>query len=199
MTRRVSALIRQLASVRRGPGRQDGRVETPAVRLDEIVIVPYDPGWPELFEQQRARVAAVLAPVLVGPVEHIGSTSVPGLPAKPIIDMLARVTDYAAAGAVAAGLAGVGWSAAPEPADTGLRRWSYCFPDVARRSHHLHVVEHASTGWPTWLAFRDRLRADPAAAAEYAALKTALAARDRSDRVAYRAGKAPFIEAILRS
>lgn len=172
-------------------------MQTPGVRLDEIVIVPYDVRWPELFEAQRARVAAVLAPVLVGAVEHIGSTAVPGLPAKPIIDMLARVTDHGAAGPVAARLAEIGWVAAPEPSDGALRRWSYCFPDVARRSHHLHVVEHSSDGWPTWLAFRDRLRADPAAAARYAALKTELAARDRHYRIAYRAGKAPFIEGVL--
>ncbi|WP_144119564.1 GrpB family protein [Catellatospora sichuanensis] len=174
-------------------------MHTPGARLDEIVIVPYDPRWPKLFEAQRARVAEVLAPVLVGAVEHIGSTAVPGLPAKPIIDMLARVTDHAAAGAVVTGLAALGWVAAPEPSDGALRRWSYCFPDVARRSHHLHVVEHVSDGWPTWLAFRDRLRADPAAASGYAALKAELAARDRHDRVAYRAGKAPFIEGVLDS
>lgn len=174
-------------------------MQTPGVRLDEIVIVPYDARWPELFEAQRGRVAAVLAPVLVGAVEHIGSTAVPGLPAKPIIDMLARVSGHEAAGPVAARLVEVGWVAAPEPSDAALRRWSYCYPDIARRSHHLHVVEHDSDGWPTWLAFRDRLRADPAAAARYAALKTELAARDRHDRVAYRAAKAPFIEAVLDS
>ncbi|GAB4053581.1 GrpB family protein [Catellatospora paridis] len=174
-------------------------MQTPGVRLDEIVIVPYDARWPALFEAQRVRVAVVLAPVLVGAVEHIGSTAVPGLPAKPIIDMLARVSGHEAAGPVAARLVEIGWVAAPEPSDGALRRWSYCYPDMARRSHHLHVVEHASDGWPTWLAFRDRLRADPAAAARYAALKTELAARDRHDRVAYRAGKAPFIEAVLDS
>ncbi|BCJ78087.1 hypothetical protein CS0771_76310 [Catellatospora sp. IY07-71] len=170
---------------------------TPDARLDEIVIVPYDPRWPELYAQQRAAVTAALAPVLAGPVEHIGSTSVPGLAAKPIIDMLARVTDYHAAAALAPAMARIGWAHAPEPADEQLRRWSYCFPGIARRSHHLHVVEFASTGWPTWLAFRDRLRADPAAAGRYAALKAELAARDARDRVAYRAGKAPFIEDTL--
>lgn len=176
-------------------GHGDG-VTTDA-RLDDIVIVPYDLRWPELFAQQRDAVAAALAPVLAGPVEHIGSTSVPGLAAKPIIDMLARVTDYHAAAALTPAMARIGWVHAPEPADERLRRWSYCFPDVARRSHHLHVVEHASTGWPTWLAFRDRLRADPVAAGRYAALKAELAARDARDRVAYRAAKAPFIEAVL--
>jgi GrpB-like predicted nucleotidyltransferase (UPF0157 family) len=181
----------------RRPARHGIGVTTPEVRLDEIVIVPYDPRWPELFAQQRDAVAAALAPVLVGPVEHIGSTAVPGLAAKPIIDMLARVTDHRAAAACRAAMARIGWTHAPEPADEQLRRWSYCFPDAARRSHHLHVVEHASTGWPTWLAFRDRLRADPAAAGRYAALKADLAARDRHDRPAYRAGKAPFIEGVL--
>src|SRR5690242_8440373 len=132
-----------------------------SIRQDTIVIVPYDESWPDLFEQQRSRLAEVLTPWLIGPIEHLGSTAIPGLAAKPIIDMLARVDDHAATTGIVPAMESVGWVHAPEPADAELHRWSFCFPSVARRSHHLHVVEHRSTGWPTWLAFRDHLRAHP--------------------------------------
>lgn len=171
-----------------------------AVRLDRIVIQPYDPGWPALFEAARCGVEAALAGLLVGPVEHIGSTSVPGLPAKPIIDMLARIGDYDRCGrSTAAALDAIGWWHAPEPGDEADRKLSFCHPDIARRTHHLHVVEVGSSGWPTWLAFRDHLRTHAADAAAYARLKTTLANQNDQDRPRYRAGKAPFIEAVLQS
>jgi len=168
-------------------------------RLDPIEIIAYDPAWPGLFERERARVDQALSPWLAGPVEHIGSTSVPGLPAKPIIDMLARVEHYdpALTDPLVQALAGIGWIHAPEPTDAGQRKWSFCFPDASWRTHHLHVVE-LSWGWPGLLAFRDHLRTHPADAAEYARIKVELAAADNRDRPAYRAGKAPFIEGLLK-
>lgn len=177
-----------------------GRVAEPhtALRRDPIVVVPYDPAWPPLFKRERARVAGALRPWLVGPVEHMGSTAVPGLPAKPIIDMLARITDYEAGSDLVSAMAAIGWAHAPEPHDARTRTWSFCLPDIAWRTHHLHVVEHRSTGWPSWLAFRDHLRTHPDDAAAYARIKTDLAAADHHDRPAYRAGKAPFIEDVLR-
>ena len=166
------------------------------MRRDDIEIVPYDGQWAGLFAQQQERVARALRPWLRGPVEHIGSTSVPGLPAKAIIDMVARVTDTAAVETQA--MQAIGWVPAPEPGDAGQRKLSFCYPSLAKRSHHLHLVEHASEGWKTWLAFRDHLRAHPDKAAEYARIKMELAARDSLDRIAYRAGKAPFIESVLK-
>jgi GrpB-like predicted nucleotidyltransferase (UPF0157 family) len=168
-----------------------------AQRLDEIVIVDYNPSWPGLFAEQAERVNTALQPWLTAPTEHIGSTAVPGLPAKPIIDMLARVGDFPSAGAASIFMERLGWVLAPEPSDVQQRRWSYCFPSIARRTHHLHVVEESAPQWRTWLAFRDHLRAHPADAAEYARIKTGLSQKDSQDRIAYRAGKAPFIEAIL--
>lgn len=170
--------------------------ETP--RLDPIAVVPYDPAWPALFERERVRVTAALRPWLVGAVEHIGSTSVPGLTAKPIIDMLARITDYDRADGMVAAMAAIGWVHAPEPDDPAKRTWSFCFPDPGWRTHHLHVVEDRSPAWPSWLAFRDHLRAHPTDAVEYARIKTELAASHQRDRPAYRAGKAPFIADLLR-
>nr|WP_203725471.1 GrpB family protein [Actinoplanes durhamensis] len=96
-------------------------------RLDPIAIIPYDDGWPASFERQRRRVAAALKPWIVGSVEHIGSTSVPGLAAKPIIDMVALVRDYQETDGVVDAMAGIGWVHAPEPGDEAGRKWSFCF------------------------------------------------------------------------
>jgi GrpB-like predicted nucleotidyltransferase (UPF0157 family) len=167
------------------------------VRQDPIVIQPYDPRWAQDFEIQRAALEAVLAGLLVAPVEHIGSTSVPGLPAKPIIDMLAVTDDYTGFAPALGDLERIGWVHAPEPGDAEHRKWSVCYPTVQHRTHHLHVVEHGSTSWRDWLLFRDYLRTHTEAAQQYAALKSDLAAADREDRVRYRSGKAPMIGALL--
>jgi GrpB-like predicted nucleotidyltransferase (UPF0157 family) len=157
---------------------------------------PYDPGWPVSFEREERRLSVALRPWLVAPLEHIGSTAVPGLVAKPIIDIVAVVTDIGAAAAAVQPLAGLGWLAAPEPTDLALRKLSFCTPSVARRTHHLHVVEWSSSGWRGWLAFRDHLRVHSELAAEYGELKRRLADAHGSDpnqRDAYRAGKASWI------
>jgi GrpB-like predicted nucleotidyltransferase (UPF0157 family) len=166
-------------------------------RRDPIKIVPYDSDWPAAFERQRLRVESALRPWLVGSVEHIGSTSVPGLAAKPIIDMLARIPDCRTDDIVGA-MSGIGWTHAPEPGDERSRKWSFCFPDIGWRTHHLHIFEAAPENWQSLPAFRDHLRNNPDDAAEYGRIKKALAAADDHDRPRYRAGKAPFIEELLR-
>jgi GrpB-like predicted nucleotidyltransferase (UPF0157 family) len=167
------------------------------VRRDPIVIQPHDPQWAQDFDVQRAALELVLAGRLVAPVEHIGSTSVPGLPAKPIIDMVAVIDDYAGFTPALPELERIGWVHAPEPGDDGQRKWSACFPSVEYRTHHLHVVERVSASWRDWLLFRDYLRAHADAAERYAALKRELAAADRSDRPRYRSGKAPLIDELM--
>ena len=171
-------------------------------RRDPIVIVDYDPEWPARFERERPLLERVLAPVLVHPIEHIGSTAVPGLAAKAIIDLCAVVADIDPLDAFADALDAVGWIAAPEPDDVAGRRRSFCTPSVEWRTHHLHVVEAGSTGWRGWLAFRDHLRTHPEDAAEYARLKRSLAADaaagDPDDRTGYRSGKGGFIQRITR-
>jgi len=136
-----------------------------------IRIVDHDPSWATDFDVQRRRLEPVLAPWLTVPIEHIGSTAVQGLPAKPIIDMLAVITDRDAFGDAIDQVGELGWVHAPEPADDANRKWSLCFPSIEHRTHHLHVVEHGSPDWPRWIAFRDHLRRAPDLAAEYARLK----------------------------
>lgn len=133
---------------------------------------------------------------LVRRVEHIGSTAVPGLAAKPIIDMVAVVRDIDETRGAIDALREVGWLHAPEPSDAVNRRLSFCTPSLEWRTHHLHVVEETSAGWKGWLAFRDVLRVEPELAAEYGALKREMADRyghDPNQRDEYRNGKAAFI------
>lgn len=167
------------------------------MRLDAIVIEPYDPQWTGSFQSQAAIVAPLVTDVLAEPLEHIGSTSIPGMPAKPIIDMLAVVLDFEAFRPVIPDLEAVGWVHAPEPGDEERRKWSMCSPTVEHRTHHLHVVEQESPGWRDWLLFRDYLRAHRGQADRYAALKRQLAGADPTDRPRYRAGKGPLITEIL--
>jgi GrpB-like predicted nucleotidyltransferase (UPF0157 family) len=162
-------------------------------------MVGYDRRWPTSYEHQQQRLSVVLAAWLVRPIDHVGSTSVRGLVAKPIIDMVAVVADIESLDGVGGALSSIGWVAAPEPTDATSREMSFCTPSVQRRTHQLHVVEEASSSWREWIAFRDYLRAHPEMAAEYGALKTRLAAQhgaDPNDRDAYRAGKATWIQAV---
>ena len=179
------------------PAHENRRVRNADVRQDSIVIEPHDSGWAEAFEIQRAAVEGVLAGSLAARIQHIGSTSVPGLFAKPIIDMLALIQDYDAFAPALLKLERIRWMLSPEPGDADRRKWSVCFPTVEHRTHHLHVVEHNSTSWRDWLLFRDYLRAHREEALRYAELKQDLAAADRSDRVLYRSGKAPLIGELM--
>ena len=164
-------------------------------RQDRIVIRPYDPGWPDLFTEQAGRLTSVLGSQLVAPLEHIGSTSIPQLASKPIIDMLALIENYDAFEERLTAVESIGWLRAPEPEDAGQRKWSLCYPTIEHRTHHLHLVVHGGPVWTQRLRFRDALRADPALAARYAALKAGLAAQYPKDREAYTEAKAAFVQA----
>ena len=159
-----------------------------------VTLVEYDPAWPAEFEKERARLAETLGEWLAGPIEHIGSTAVPGLGAKPILDIMAPVESLERS----------------RPAIEAARqlhyvyfpyRWEvmhwFCKPSPSMRTHHLHLVPLNSRLWIERLAFRDHLRRHPEVAAEYAALKTSLAARYPNDREAYTDAKAPFVQRVL--
>jgi GrpB-like predicted nucleotidyltransferase (UPF0157 family) len=131
---------------------------------------------------------------VVGGIHHVGSTAVPGLDAKPVIDILAGVEDLPGSRGCLGPLAGLGYLYAPYRPDE--MHW-LCKPGLSKRTHHLHLVPSGSRRFQEELAFRDRLRSDPATAAEYAALKRRLAAIFEHDREAYTQGKADFIRAVL--
>ena len=164
------------------------------VAEEPIYLVPYDPTWPRHFEEERARLARVLSPWLEGPIEHIGSTAVPGLTAKPVIDIMAAVRDLSSSLDARAALASLDYVYFPYRPD--VMHW-FCKPSPARRTHHLHLVPVESALWAERLVFRDYLRSSPATAAEYAALKTSLAAQHRFDREAYTDAKGAFVQSIL--
>ncbi len=162
-----------------------------------IEIVDHDPAWPDEFEGAAARLRAA-APSLIVAVDHIGSTAVPDLAAKPIVDLMP---------AVAAGRSGdldrcvapicaLGYEYVAKYEDEMPYRRFFKLRLPGRAGHNVHLVEEGSEFWRRHLRFRDILRARPEVAAEYAALKRSLAPRfdDPND---YAEAKGPFIESVL--
>lgn len=163
--------------------------------LDEpIRLVPYDPSWPRRFEQERAALEEAIGAWAPGGIHHVGSTAVPGLDAKPIVDILVGVDSLDASRACFEPLARLEYVHAPYRPEE--MHW-FCKPHPSRRTHHLHLVPTDSRRFRDELAFRDRLRASPEVAAEYAALKRDLAERFADDREAYTDAKGDFIRAAL--
>jgi GrpB-like predicted nucleotidyltransferase (UPF0157 family) len=167
---------------------------------EEVSLQPYDPRWPGLFaaERDRLRLLAPQLPARLIDLQHIGSTAVPGLAAKPVIDMLAGVESMAAAEALLTPLCVNGYTTSAEfNASLNDRKWLMRWAD-GRRTHHLHIVVHDGAVWAGRLRFRDALRADAALAARYAALKAELAAKHPRDREAYTDAKAAFVQAASK-
>jgi GrpB-like predicted nucleotidyltransferase (UPF0157 family) len=133
----------------------------------------------------------LLAPWLEGGIHHIGATSVPGLAAKPMVDMMAGVRDFEEARAAYEPLIGEGYAHTPHR--PGIAH------HFSRPGYGLHLTESGSDLWKEWLAFRDALRADPGLLAEYAALKRRLAQEHADDIEAYTAGKRDFVGRVLAS
>ncbi len=169
----------------------------PAWATESVEVRPSDPGWQQAGERERQALEVALAPWLVARVAHIGSTAVPGLAAKPILDLQAGVANLCAAPVIAETLTPSGWHYVTP--DLDRRPWRRFFVKVSgdRRIAHLHVMEKDSARWEEQLAFRDALRGDTDLVEAYAALKRELAARHGADREAYTAAKADFIRAAL--
>lgn len=126
-----------------------------------IEIVDYDPAWVAKFIEQQARLSTILAQWLAGPVEHIGSTAVPGLRSKPIVDILAPVTSLDAARAAVPVLAKAGWLFWPDDPNRHYRLW-FLRPHPNSRTHHLQLIERNHPDARVLIAFRDALRGDGA-------------------------------------
>ena len=170
---------------------------------ERVEIVPYDPAWPGLFAEEAARLRAALPAALIGRIEHFGSTAVPGLAAKPIVDMLLEVRSMeAVAQHIAPILKREGYEFFWRDRERGLPGIAYAWfikRDAAgRRTHHIHCLEPGSAEWER-LLFRDYLRAHPAAARSYGELKQRMAAEHPGDRVAYAKAKTDFIAAAMRA
>ncbi len=159
------------------------------------MVRPYDPRWPLEFERVRSELLAVL-PSWVISIEHVGSTAVPGLDAKPIIDILVAVPSLDEGMELRKPLESIGFEY--RPADELPDR--HYFPRTVDhlRLHHVSVSEPSSRHSRNSLIFRNALRANPELAAEYAALKRKLARDVGAVRFAYLNGKTDFILSVLR-
>jgi GrpB-like predicted nucleotidyltransferase (UPF0157 family) len=157
-----------------------------------VEIVEYDPGWPERYEEERRRLAGMLPGA---EIEHFGSTAVPGLAAKPVVDIIALVDDLDAPIPVLVERGGYSYPAEYN-ATLERRRWM-CRPSPAHREFHLTLTDSRSE-FARRLRFRDALRSSAPLRAEYAELKRSLATRFRGDREAYTAAKSEFVARVVR-
>src|SRR5580765_2888992 len=161
----------------------------------EIVIDEYDPAWPGAFVRLRDRAQEALGEVAIG-IEHVGSTAVPGLPAKDLIDMVVVIESEDDLPEAISRLEAIGYEARGSLGVEG--REAFWWPEGEKR-HHLYVSPQTSAELQAQVAFRDLLLSDPALAQDYVELKRELAERFRDDRSRYTEGKTEFIESALRS
>ena len=173
------------------------------VLKDEVGVVPYDPRWPELFENERFHLLSCLPTDLVKRIEHFGSTAVPGLPAKPIVDILVEVTSLDdTKQRIAPILEAQGYDYFWRPSfgnDTPpFYAWFIKRDKNGNRTHHIHVVESHFEHWDR-LLFRDYLIDNPDVAQEYCNLKMKLSYTYQNDRAAYTQAKSDFIRRVTET
>jgi len=162
--------------------------------MDPVEVVEYDPAWPAQFDEIAARVRAAFLGAPLVSVEHVGSTSVEGLAAKPVIDLNVIVPTRADLPVAIARLATLGYV---HEGDKGVPgREAFLWPPGTAR-HHLYACAEDNAEHKRHIAFRDYLRTRPDEARQYETLKRDLAARFRDNRLAYNDGKTDFVEATL--
>ena len=166
-------------------------MSTPTLKL-----VTYDPAWPALFAAEAERISRAFAPREL-PIEHIGSTSVPGLLAKPVIDIAIAVSSAEEAAECVAPLQALGYEYRGMHGDDPARRY-FVLDAEGRRRVQIHMWILPAAGWDRHLRFRDLLRARPDLAAAYAREKLRVADSVGWNKMAYSEAKGPFIEALLR-
>ncbi len=165
-----------------------------------VIIVDYDPRWVRLFDEEKANLVRVIGPMMVA-IEHIGSTAVPGLAAKPIIDIMVGVQHLSNATWCIQPLKSLDYEYVPEYEKHLPDRRYFRKGNVHGReqgsTHHLHMVEAGGEFWNRHLLFRDYLRDHPDEARRYAELKKTLAIRFSSDRESYTNAKTDYISEII--
>ena len=161
---------------------------------DAVEIAEYDPAWPELYERERDLIGGSLGDLVVA-IEHVGSTAVPGLGAKPIIDIMVGVRTLAEGEKCVMPLEGLGYEYRGEAGIPGRLFFRKFTAGV--RTHHLHMVEQGSDYWERTILFRDYLRQHPQEAGDYYELKVRLAEQYGADREGYTEAKTEFVESVL--
>jgi len=160
-----------------------------------VRIVPYDPKWAEYFRREKELLLKTMRETALE-IRHIGSTSIVGMPAKPILDILVGVKTLAAVEPFVQDLKLIGYKDRGNGDEPGRR---YFVKGVEeKRTHHLNFCELNGIFWTSHILFRDYLEKHPDAAKQYATIKRALAAKFPKDRPAYTAGKEEFVRSILK-
>ena len=160
----------------------------------KVRLYESDGRWPELFEAERQRLAAAIGPLVAG-IEHFGSTSIPGIKAKPILDILVGLSRFDDGLKLVEPLQQLGY----DYVGTEMVPDDHLFGLGERRTVLLHAVEHGGYHWRRNLRFRDRMRTEPELRAAYERLKVDLAARFADKRADYTAAKKAFIDGIADS
>ena len=161
----------------------------------KVQLSDYQHEWPDLFEIEKSVLRDWIGPWVHGSIEHVGSTAVPGLKAKPIIDIMVGVKDLDSSVGAIDVLQRNGYCYYPYK--TEVMHW-FCKPTPEYRTHHLHLVPYDSPLWRERIKFRDILRSNGKVAEQYAQLKVSLVRDLTDDRERYTELKWPFIEGVLR-
>ncbi len=165
-----------------------------------VVIVNHDKRWPAIYEEEKLRILDVAGNRICG-IEHIGSTAVLGLEAKPIVDIMAGVNSLSDAESLLPLLKNIGYEDAIRQHENP--EWYYCLrktihgEEIWLQNFHLHLMKFNSETWKKHILFRDFLRSHPEHAVKYARLKRKLAAQHSADREGYTNAKAEFIVNVL--
>lgn len=160
-----------------------------------ITLVEYDAGWVKMFEQECSLLLGCLGDP-VAEIEHIGSTAVPGLVSKPIIDIMVGLVDFSVADSLVSKVVTMGYTYFPEYEDVMPDRRFFKKSINRTATHHVHITEIGSEFWQRHLLFRDHLRDNPGTAEEYASLKKELAKREWKDSNDFAMAKTEFIIGI---
>jgi GrpB-like predicted nucleotidyltransferase (UPF0157 family) len=163
------------------------------VKDEAVTLRAYDPSWPDRFQLEAAALHKAIGPWITGGVHHIGSTAMPGMTAKPVIDIMVGVADLDESRPCIELLAPLDYCYAPYRDDV---MHGFCKPSPAKRTHHLHLVPTDSARFTDVLAFRDYLRTHAEAARQYENVKLELATRYADDRNAYTDGKSDMVAAL---
>lgn len=164
----------------------------------KVEIVEYDPKWPTLYVNEKMKIEATVGHIIIA-VEHIGSTAVPGLGAKPTIDIMVAVPRLSDADKCIEPLHNIGYEYQPEHEVSMPERRYFRKGEPPREQHyHLHMVEKGGEFWKQHLAFRDYLRTHTEKAQQYYQLKKKLASKYGADREGYTEAKTQFIESIVK-
>lgn len=161
-----------------------------------VILEEYDPSWQSKFEEEKQHLMVIAGEWHFGSIEHVGSTAVAGMVAKPVIDVMFGVKSLNGSKPAIDALVNAGYKYWPY--ETEVMHW-FCKPSDAFRTHHLHLIPYQGPLWQERIKFRELLRSNSKVANEYANLKRELAAKFRNDREAYTEKKWPFIQQAIQS